>query len=92
MSFSSLLTLTATKALEQLKKREISARNLCDAYLAQIDNTRHLDAYVTETPDIARAAADAAAKRYKDEIQRPLEGLPFAHKDLFATKGILSAA
>src|SRR6185369_4473191 len=53
----------------------------------------HLNAYITETPDKARAMADAAdQRRAKGEAKGLMEGLPLGIKDLFCTEGVLSTA
>lgn len=89
---SSLLTLSASEALEKLKAREISSIELTEAYIAQVEKTRSLNAYVIETPEVARTAAKKADERYKKNEALPLDGLPFAQKDIFCTKGIRSTA
>ncbi len=88
MSSSSLLMLSASEALGKLKKREISSVELTEAYITQVENTRGLNAYVLETPEVARAAAQKADERYQKQESLPLDGLPFAQKDIFCTKGI----
>ena len=89
MHHDSLKTLAA-----RLAAREISARELCEHTLARI--TQHnpaLNAYITETFDHARAAADASdARRSKGETRSPLDGIPMAHKDIFCTHGIRTTA
>lgn len=89
---SSLLLLNAIDAIEKLKKREISALELTEAYIDQIDKIRVLNAYVLETPDTARQQAKESDVRYQKKEQLPLDGLPIAHKDIFCTKGIRTTA
>lgn len=92
MARENLLTYSALELLNLLKKREISALELCEAYVSQVEKTRPLHNFVTETPEIARKNAQDADKRYQNGSSLPLDGLPFAHKDLFATEGILTTA
>ncbi len=89
---NSLLTFSALELLNLLKKRELSALDLCENYISQVEKIRPLNAFVTETPDVARKNAEDSDKRYKNGSPLPLDGLPFAHKDLFATEGILTTA
>ena len=89
---NTLLTLSARELLSLLKKREVSAQDVCESYIAQVEKIRPLNAFVTETPDVARKNAAESDKRYKDGTPLPLDGLPFAHKDLFSTEGILTTA
>ncbi|MBM5803402.1 MAG: Asp-tRNA(Asn)/Glu-tRNA(Gln) amidotransferase subunit GatA [Cyanobacteria bacterium K_DeepCast_35m_m2_155] len=75
---------------EQLRKGEVSARELTDQHLARIDavdDTVH--AYLEVTAERARADADRIdAARAAGEELPPLAGLPLAIKDNLCTKGI----
>lgn len=86
----SLCFKTATTLADLLRNREVSAVEVLEAHLAQIERVNpQVNAIVTMIPEQAleRAkAADAAAAR-GDELG-PLHGLPIAHKDLVETKGI----
>lgn len=81
---------TAVDLVRLLRDREISAIEVMDAHLANIERVNPaLNAIVTLVADTARAAAgdaDAALAR-GDEIGC-LHGLPVAHKDLVETRGI----
>src|SRR5260221_7141026 len=90
---SDLTHLTMAAALEGLAAKKFSSRELTDAYLAKMAQHRDLNAYITETPDRARAMADAADRRRgKGEAKGLMEGLPLAIKDLFCTEDVLSTA
>ena len=52
-----LTTLTLAEARDALKKRDFTAVELTDAYVAAMEEGRVLNAYVAETPDKARAMA-----------------------------------
>lgn len=73
-----------------MTRRDVSAREVLDAHLAQIDEVNPtLNAIVTLAPERAydlAARADAAIAR--GAPLGPLHGLPVAHKDLAETKGI----
>nr|MCU0889146.1 Asp-tRNA(Asn)/Glu-tRNA(Gln) amidotransferase subunit GatA [Rubritepida sp.] len=85
--------LTIAEGLEALARRELSALELTDAFLAAIDRLNpRLNAYVTVTAERAREAARASdARRAKGEAG-PLEGIPLGIKDLFCTEGVRTTA
>ena len=87
-----LTDLTLADARDRLRKREFSAAELTDAHLAAVVAARGLNAFVFETPDTARAMAAQADARLKAGDARPLEGLPLAVKDMFATRGVRTTA
>jgi len=73
-----------------IKARQVSAVDVVRAYLARIDALNpKVNAYITVTADQALARArqadrEIAAGKYRG----PLHGLPYAPKDILATKGI----
>ncbi|MFJ8543317.1 amidase [Streptomyces sp. NPDC093586] len=73
-----------------MTSRQLSARELLDAHLQQIEKVNpQVNALVTVCADRAcelAAAADAALA--KGRVLGPLHGLPAAHKDLADTAGI----
>ena len=73
-----------------LASRKLSARELLDASLAQIDRVNpSLNAIVTLDREGAYANADAVdARRSKGQPTSPLAGLPIAMKDLEPVKGM----
>src|SRR6266496_2756038 len=87
-----LTSLTLADARDRLRRREFSATELADAHLAAIEKARVLNAYVLETPDRARAMAQAADARLRAGDARPLEGLALGIKDMFATKDVRTTA
>jgi len=87
-----LTALTLTDARDRLRRREFSATELADAHLAAMEQARALNAYVLETPERARAMAQAADARLKAGDARPLEGLALGVKDMFATKEVRTTA
>jgi aspartyl-tRNA(Asn)/glutamyl-tRNA(Gln) amidotransferase subunit A len=87
-----LTALTLADARDRLRKREFSALELTDAHLAAMEKARGLNAYVLETPEVARAMAQASDARLKAGETRPLEGIVLGVKDLFATKGVRTTA
>ncbi|HMK71063.1 MAG TPA: Asp-tRNA(Asn)/Glu-tRNA(Gln) amidotransferase subunit GatA [Xanthobacteraceae bacterium] len=87
-----LTSLTLAQARDALRRKEFSAGELTDAYLAAIAQARALNAFVLETPGRARAMARAADARLANGEGGPLEGLPLGVKDLFCTKDVRTTA
>ena len=89
---SSLTALTLAEARAGLRAKEFSARELAEAYIAAMEETRPLNAFITETPERALLMAEASDARLAKGEARPLEGIPIAVKDLFCTRGVLTTA
>jgi len=87
-----LTDLTLAGALDGLASGKFSSRELTDAHIAAMEKHRHLNAFITETPDRARAMADASDKRRREGKTGAMEGLPIGIKDLFCTEGVLTTA
>ncbi len=87
-----LVNLTIADALDLLDKKEISSVELTKAHLAEMEKGRVLNAYITETPELAlEQAATSDAKRAAGNAAA-LEGIPVANKDLYCTKGVRTTA
>lgn len=89
---ANLTDLTLAEARDGLVARRFSAIELTDAHVAAVEAGRPLNAFITETPDAARAAAAESDRRIAAGEARPLEGLPLAIKDLFCTAGVPTTA
>jgi aspartyl-tRNA(Asn)/glutamyl-tRNA(Gln) amidotransferase subunit A len=87
-----LTSLTIAAAREGLRKKEFSAVELTEAYIAAVEKARILNAYVVETPDKARAMAKASDAKLAKGEGGALEGIPLGIKDLYATKGVHTQA
>ncbi len=87
-----LTSLTLAQARDALRRKEFSASELADAHLAAVEQARALNAFVLETPDLARDMARAADARLAKGEGGPLEGLPLGIKDLFCTEGVRTTA
>ena len=87
-----LTNLSISKAITLLKKKEISVTELINAHIAAMESSRELNAFITETADLARNAASISDKNYAQGNERALEGIPFGIKDMFCTKGIKTTA
>ncbi|MBR4316117.1 MAG: Asp-tRNA(Asn)/Glu-tRNA(Gln) amidotransferase subunit GatA, partial [Alphaproteobacteria bacterium] len=87
-----LTDLTITQAKDLLKKKEISAVELTKAYIENMEKYKGLNAFVTETPEIALEQAKIADENIAMDKARELEGIPMAIKDLYCTKGVRTTA
>ncbi len=90
MSSPDLCFTTATELARLLREKKVSAKEVMEAHLAQIDRINpKVNAIVTllaeQAMNQASAADDALAR---GETVGPLHGIPIAHKDLVSTKGI----
>jgi aspartyl-tRNA(Asn)/glutamyl-tRNA(Gln) amidotransferase subunit A len=88
-----LARLTVHEAGYLLRRREISAVDLAEDVLAQIDQrdpTFH--AYITVTADLAREQARAADRRIAAGEDGPLLGIPYALKDNMCVAGVRTTA
>ncbi|MDP9373807.1 MAG: amidase [Chloroflexota bacterium] len=90
MAHSDVCFMAATELAGRIRAKELSAREVMEAHLAQIERVNpRVNAIVTLLPERALAgarAADEALARGADI--GPLHGLPIAHKDLELTRGI----
>lgn len=87
-----LTDLTMSAALDGLAKKQFSAVELTEAYIAAVAKTRSLNAFITETPEIAREQAKASDARRAAGKAGLLDGMPIGVKDLYCTKGVLTTA
>ncbi len=87
-----LTSLTLAEARDGLRGRRFSALEITDAHIAAIEKARALNAFIAETPDVARQMAKASDERLAAGQGGPLEGVPLGIKDLFCTKGTQTTA
>jgi len=87
-----LTHMTLADARDALKAKKISSVELTEAHIAAVEAARPLGAYVLETPDQARAMAQASDEKIAKGEAGPLEGIPLGIKDLYATKGVRTTA
>lgn len=88
-----LTQLTMTAALDGLAKKDFTAVELTQAHIDAVAVARPLNAFVTETPEIAlQQAAASDNRRAKGEPLGLMDGVPIAMKDLYCTKGVRTTA
>src|SRR6059036_1749233 len=86
--------LSIADASDLIAARKLSPLELVEALIQRVEQyDAQLHAFITRTFDLARkqareAEAEIAAGRYRG----PLHGIPFALKDIYDTKGILTSA
>ena len=90
MAASELLFKPVTEVAVLLKARKLSPVELVRAFLDRIEAVNpKVSAFLTVTGEIALTQARIAEKEISSGRYRgPLHGVPYAPKDLFATKGI----
>ncbi len=87
-----LTNLTIAEARRRLAGGEFTAVELTAAHLEAMAAKRHLNAFITETPDLALATAAASDARRAAGEAGALEGIPLGIKDLFCTEGVRTTA
>ncbi len=89
MSQVEIVFMTACEMARRIREREISALEVMEAHLAQIERVNHkVNAIVTLVAEQAlKAAREADSRLAKRDKIGVLHGLPVAHKDLVDTKG-----
>jgi len=88
-----LTDFTIANAVAALRRREFSARELTEAHLGAIDGLNvRINAFITLTPELALAQADAADHALARDEAGPLAGIPLAIKDLFCVEGVRTTA
>jgi amidase len=90
MSNPEICFLTATELVRRIRAKELSAREVMEAHLTQIEQVNpKVNAIVTLLPEQAIHQAVAADEGLAQGREvGPLHGLPVAHKDLVLTRGI----
>ena len=85
---SDLISLTIAQALSGLSTKKFSSLELTNSHLAQMKKHRNLNAYVLETPAIARKQAAESDTRIAIGEARKLDGIPIGVKYLYCTKDV----
>lgn len=83
-----LTKMTLLEAKEALLNKKVSSVELTEECIKKIKENKKLNAFVTETLDLAKEKAKKSDKKIAEGKAGKLEGIPFAVKDLFCTKGI----
>src|SRR5689334_6671154 len=90
---TNLTQLTLSDAVDGLKAKKFSSKEITQAFLTEIDKSNaHLNAYVVVTADKALKMAEASDAKLKAGKGGKLEGAPLGIKDLFCTEGVRTTA
>lgn len=87
-----LTQLTIKDALKGLDAKEFTSVELTQAHIDAGDAAKGLNAYITDTPEIAIEQAKASDARRSAGDAKALDGIPMAIKDLFCTDGVQTTA
>ena len=87
-----ILSLSLSDARDALRSGELGAIELTETYNAAVETLRPLNAFITETPELALEMAKASEVRLAANEGGPMEGIPIGMKDLFCTEGVLTTA
>jgi len=89
---SKLTDLSVTEALTGLAKKDFSALELTRQHVEAAERARPLNAFITETFDLAIEQAKASDSRRAKGEAGAMDGIPIAIKDLYCTKGVRTTA
>lgn len=89
---TNLTHMTIADAVDALKAKKFSAKELTEAHIKAVEAAEPLNAFITKTPDIALKQAEASDARLAKGEGGRLEGIPLAIKDLYCTKDVLTTA
>ncbi|MBF4490583.1 Asp-tRNA(Asn)/Glu-tRNA(Gln) amidotransferase subunit GatA [Psychrobacter sp. N25K4-3-2] len=88
---SELHLLSTQQLITGLQDKQFSSLELTEHYIKRIDALdSKINSFITHTSETARAQAQAADEMRAQGDQRPLLGVPMAHKDIFCTQGVLT--
>lgn len=90
---SALTELSLADARDALRDGAFSAVELTEAHIDAIAAAGDLNAFITPTPEVARARAEAAdGRRAHGQSLGAMDGIPIAIKDLFCTEDVQTTA
>lgn len=90
---TTLHTLSVRELIDGLNTKQFSSVELTQHFLDRIANhDKAVNSFITVTPELALEHAKTADKLRADGDNRPLLGVPMAHKDNLCTQGVLTSA
>jgi aspartyl-tRNA(Asn)/glutamyl-tRNA(Gln) amidotransferase subunit A len=84
--------LTIRETLQALKDKKFSSCELLESHIKAVEANRDLNAFITETLDLAKEKAKESDLKYLNGEARALEGIPVSVKDVFCTKDVRTTA
>ncbi len=89
---TNLTNITMTEALTGLENKDFTSVELTQSHIDAMAEAKTLNAFITETPELALKQAAESDKRRADGSAGKLDGIPIAIKDLFCTKNTQTTA
>ncbi|MDB3971894.1 Asp-tRNA(Asn)/Glu-tRNA(Gln) amidotransferase subunit GatA [Candidatus Thioglobus sp.] len=86
-----MYTKTIAQLAQGLKDKEFSSVEITQHYLERIKKS-DLNAFITLTDELAMKQAQTADDKIAAGTSNILTGIPYAHKDIFCTKGVKTSA
>ena len=83
-----LTKLTIRQTIDGLKNKKFSSTEVTSAYIENIKQNRRLNAFITESFDLALSQAKKSDEKIAANTGSDLEGIPLGIKDLFCTKNL----
>ena len=83
-----LTKLTIRQTLDGLKSKKFSSTEVTSDYIKNIEQNRRLNAFVTDSFDLALTQAKQSDEKIAAGKMGDLEGIPLGIKDLFCTKNL----
>jgi aspartyl-tRNA(Asn)/glutamyl-tRNA(Gln) amidotransferase subunit A len=83
-----LTKLTIRQTIDGLKNKKFSSTEVTSAYIKNIEQNRRLNAFITESFDLAMSQAKKSDEKIAAGKAGDLEGIPLGIKDLFCTKNL----
>ena len=83
--------LSVAALIKGLKNKDFSSVELTQHYLNRINKSK-LNAFISVTENLALAQANEADLKIAKGDSTLLTGIPYAHKDIFCTKGVKTSA
>ncbi|CAG0907293.1 unnamed protein product [Cyprideis torosa] len=87
-----LTNMTMAEALKGLDNKDFTSVELTQAHIDAMAAAKDLNAFITETPELALKQAQESDERRAAGKAADLDGIPIAMKDLFCTKGVRTTA
>lgn len=83
-----LTKLTIRQTIDGLKSKKFSSTEVTSAYIKNIEQNRRLNAFITDSFDLALTQAKKSDEKIAAGTAGDLEGIPLGIKDLFCTKNL----
>ena len=81
-----IINLSLVKTIELIKSREISVKEIIEAYIQQLNNIKKYNMLSEKNYEEALKKANVIDSKSPEDL-KPLDGIPIAVKDIFCTKG-----